>query len=863
MPVRITKVKMKYKVLMMLAIVALMLIPLSCVQPQQEEPPQDWVVANEAEFLAKCEQYNISFERYDSGGDTIDYYYQRMIGNATVERDSINYQFDKDTGILKKKLVHWRGDLPDTLPPIISQEQAMSIGGGTEACLFYISPDSAVSLVKPTPTNPCWVVYIYEDYHDPETNETFTYNSDVIVVDAVTGEILGHGIPEESPPFPPPVEDTATAPSSPIGVDLSISNAPALNATAEITCTITSVFDAPNTSAQIILPDGFKLVSGELSWQGDIAPNGQESFKFTIKSVKTGNWTIEAKAGYLFGEDGWYGNIDDLYISVSEETALVSKTPFLSGNTGMRRLDDSQIPSMVELPPQGITPTVPEEALETTSFSSSGTLNVTGKFWCYVSEDALPSLGQQRSDVMVPIVWGSVKIYDGNNTLLGSDITGPKGSIGEGEFEISVENPGSTGFYVLIAPWTSIAHVCKQDGTDYWTRAPLSGLFYPAPSDTKYYIGSWVISDDYRGAWRIYETIANDHYDRGAWDFLVNEGPGWTPPEITICFPSNRTRYNATTHKVDIQTEDYTKALDVVQHEYGHAVMHKVYSYYWPPTYCPADHYMNVYSHPNCAWTEGWADFFPLMVQSYGRWQDPVFEWGTGSQIDLETPTWGTPGWNNGEGVEGRVAGSLWDIFDSTNDGYDTFTDGFLNIWDVVSTQTDNNFAEFWDAWKAKGHNIPKANAAIYQNTIVYVNGTVVGETRDVNSNLLSNVEVSLYKYGDGLYGGDMSSPDYCIVVNRTGDYWLLGEKSSFYKINTSHMVMMPPLHIDLTTPEKLAKGYVFDFEGNYGLVPRACTMSYAMKSVNLWIMGALYPAEYRLAEWKAMDSIHSWQYPT
>ena len=225
-------VDMRYKVLMALMIVGLLFIPLSCHQ-QQEVPPQDWVVANETEFLAKCEQYNISFERYVVN-DTIIYLYQRMIGEAIAEKDIINYQFDKDMGIFKKKLVHWRNDLPDKLPPIISKEQAMAIGGGTKARLFYIDPDSSVSLVEPTPTNPCWAVYIY--------NETSTYNSDVIIVDAVTGEILGHGVLEESPPFPPPVEDTTTVPSSPIGVDLSISNAPALNETAEITCTIISVF---------------------------------------------------------------------------------------------------------------------------------------------------------------------------------------------------------------------------------------------------------------------------------------------------------------------------------------------------------------------------------------------------------------------------------------------------------------------------------------------------------------------------------------------------------------------------------------------------------------------------------------------
>ena len=184
---------MKYKVLMPLVIIALMLIPVSCTQPQV--PPQDWVVANETEFLEKCEHCDIEFERYDFGSGTIVYYHGRMIGEARVELDGINYQFDKETGDFKKKTVHWRDDLPDELPPIISEEQALAIGGGTKAYLLYIDPESSVSLVEPTPMNPCWEVYIYEEYHDPETNETFIYNCDVIVVDAVTGEILGHGVP--------------------------------------------------------------------------------------------------------------------------------------------------------------------------------------------------------------------------------------------------------------------------------------------------------------------------------------------------------------------------------------------------------------------------------------------------------------------------------------------------------------------------------------------------------------------------------------------------------------------------------------------------------------------------------------------
>ena len=178
---------MKYRVLMSVVVVALMLIPLACQHekpPQDQEiPPQNWTVANETEFLAKCEHSDLEFERLEVQ-DTLFYGHQRMIGDAIVQNDSIRYWFDKDTGNFEKKLVHWRDDLPDKLPPVISKEAAESIGGGCCGYLLYIDPDYSIShTITPTP-NPCWAVYVFgsEDY-----------DIDVVVVDAVTGEIIGQG----------------------------------------------------------------------------------------------------------------------------------------------------------------------------------------------------------------------------------------------------------------------------------------------------------------------------------------------------------------------------------------------------------------------------------------------------------------------------------------------------------------------------------------------------------------------------------------------------------------------------------------------------------------------------------------------
>lgn len=121
-----------------------------------------------------------------------------------------------------------------------------------------------------------------------------------------------------------------TAPLTEMEVSLSISNAPALNQTAELTCTVTSIKDAPNTMAQIKLPEGFELVSGDLLWRGDVTKSSQKSFNATIKSVKTGNWTIEAIAESKL-EDGkpseFYRATDHVHIVLGNITASISKTP--------------------------------------------------------------------------------------------------------------------------------------------------------------------------------------------------------------------------------------------------------------------------------------------------------------------------------------------------------------------------------------------------------------------------------------------------------------------------------------------------------------------------------------------------------
>jgi len=166
----------------------------------------------------------------------------------------------------------------------------------------------------------------------------------------------------------------------------------------------------------------------------------------------------------------------------------------------------------------------------------------------------------------------------------------------------------------------------------------------------------------------------------------------------------------------------------------------------------------------------------------------------------------------------------------------------------------------------------PYASCTIGDSEVVVtVGGDIMGETRDVNADVLSNVNVTLYE-GASVITSDTSTPNYTMTVNATGDYWLHSGKDSYFDILTNDMppTSRNPYHpdyINLTTPELLAAGYTLDFEGDYGLVPIACTMSYAMESVNHWLYTPIdedknpHP-EWQLSNWKAVNSVHSWQFP-
>ncbi|GAB4580458.1 MAG: hypothetical protein Fur0022_31990 [Anaerolineales bacterium] len=113
---------------------------------------------------------------------------------------------------------------------------------------------------------------------------------------------------------------------------------------------------------------------------------------------------------------------------------------------------------------------------------------------------------------------------------------------------------------------------------------------------------------------------------------------------------------------------------DVPIHEYGHFVQVQYLSpntvtfaclgFQWPPI----QHLIWDETDPDCAYIEGWSDFFQMAVQNDDDWNGDSFE-------NVENELSGVTG--NPENWEGIVAASLLDIHDTVDETWDEFDDLF------------------------------------------------------------------------------------------------------------------------------------------------------------------------------------------
>ena len=112
-------------------------------------------------MLSKVNKSNKVFTRLENTMlKKVSYFHERRIGDVIVEKDFIRYKFNTETGELIEETVRWREDMPEEVIPFILKADAESMVDGEvrSSQLYFISPESEIFPIEPTPENPCWVV---------------------------------------------------------------------------------------------------------------------------------------------------------------------------------------------------------------------------------------------------------------------------------------------------------------------------------------------------------------------------------------------------------------------------------------------------------------------------------------------------------------------------------------------------------------------------------------------------------------------------------------------------------------------------------------------------------------------------------
>ena len=530
----------------------------------------------------------------------------------------------------------------------------------------------------------------------------------------------------------------AQAPSSPLKIDMSISSEPKFNQDVLITTRISSVINTENITVKFVLPEGFTFVDGISTWEGNLNKGDIITFTSTIKPVRYGKWEIVAIAK---GKNG-IGAKDNLYFLISGNTSEVRKSRFpLSPNETsdkMTKLLPSEIPDIKIIVDKSITqptPTMPSEFVNDdiipakkepilNSLSFDGNRNKQSKPLVKVSLSPGSVVVKanfyykDRNNITQPLRWATAEVWDDDTITgddhLGTNITGVDGSFQLGPIDNIDGEGGTQDIYLRVLASSNVANVTGSSSDDIIYDGYTSTT-WDVPDGT-YNAGNWLTptSDDEKPAWWVYENLLD------GWNYVKNSAtPSFDMPKQEAYWNYTNTTGSYYIHDGKIQLKaGHANDSDVILHEYGHAVMYRVYGNWMPDTPNCSPHSIDLIASTGCAWVEGWAEFYPLAV-----FNDKIYNDSTnGFYVNFESRTPYDP-WDGGDQVEGNVAASLWDIFDSMNDGNDTFSDGFNNIWNTVYNYNDDNFSAFYNSWGT--YEKTKLTSALSQNTIYYNNNGI------------------------------------------------------------------------------------------------------------------------------------------
>ena len=125
--------------------------------------------------------------------------------------------------------------------------------------------------------------------------------------------------------------------SGPIQVSLNISKFPIINETTNVSLKVVSIYDAPNTTAEIILPNGCILSRGEILRTLDLRADSPEFLNASMKFTQGGDFKIEANAVHVTGPNAGWVDSDTIFLTIGTNMSYPTPDPIYGGELEIAR----------------------------------------------------------------------------------------------------------------------------------------------------------------------------------------------------------------------------------------------------------------------------------------------------------------------------------------------------------------------------------------------------------------------------------------------------------------------------------------------------------------------------------------------
>ena len=561
------------------------------------------------------------------------------------------------------------------------------------------------------------------------------------------------------------VAGSANAASNvPVHISLNADSVPLVGKVGAVTATVTVDYDLPDVTVEIMLPTEGKVVGSsklvvpnamkttpiELQTRVTFSTPGLKTVRAVVKSAERPGVVWSAVAYLLLDVGSAHG-------SIVTDTSKLPSIPRLASEGDGKSLGRpsaestairSTLPTDVAVQggPEGFQATTPSQV-------EAGELVITGR-WSF-KDRVNNTIGQKnallelRRSGLFPVVLATTYTdWTGNFVFP------------------AITNPG-VGVYVrcyALSQSAGNAAMVGHDSTSDWYNSDTNVQSF---SDGIHSMGSWYIDDSVANyqAWWIVDDMTKAYI---------------VPPDPTgghyVYWALN---YTGGAHyhpggSIVLGGAD-CEVPDVTLHEMGHSVQYNIYGDYLPNV--GGSHSLFGRSSNELAWIEGWATTWLFWVTG-----DPYFNFPGGGFADLENATWGDGG-DEGSDVEGRVAGALWDMFDTNNEGYDKYSGDWLDMWEIVYHHNSDTFWQFWEQWKAH-YDAHGAIACIYQNTIDWNTTPTFTGLPDIT---IAEDEFRFNAVDLDDYASDTESLDYHLVFNIVN----VSDPNLQIGINSNHEVQL------------------------------------------------------------------------